>query len=151
MNFQEISSLVDLVVNSGISEMTLKNGDRKLTVRKGNSGAVSTEYYPSDSETTVEVEDSPVSAPEVQKSVTVTATMVGIFHYASPPVGVGTQVEVGMVIGIIESMKLMNEVQSETSGFIHKIEVEAGMAVEYGTPLFVVGPNSPSLNREANE
>ena len=152
MNIKEIQSLVDLVVSSGVSEVTLKNGERKLTIRRPALETVAPEVIQS---IAYEMEE-PSSIDEQSLVVsdatsTVTAPMVGIFHYASPPVGVGTKVEEGMVIGIIESMKLMNEVHAISSGYIHSISIEAGMAVEYGTPLFVVGALSPSLSSEISE
>ena len=71
----------------------------------------------------------------------VIAPMVGIFHHADPPVGVGLAVKAGQVIGIIESMKLMNDLRSEESGTITSVNIEDGRAVEYGQTLFEVEPS----------
>ena len=153
MNLQEIESLVNLVVSSGISEVTLENGSRKLTIRRDPAPSyslVETTHFESGSLDEEQVSDE--TADTIADSeTTITAPMVGIFHYAEPPVGVGTHVEAGMVVGIIESMKLLNEVQSTASGYIQSINVEAGMAVEYGTTLFVMSPNPPNKPKEKSK
>ena len=84
----------------------------------------------------------PAEAPEEELHV-ITSPIVGTFYRAPSPqadsfVKVGTQVEPDSVVCIIEAMKLMNEIQSETTGTIAKIYVENGQPVEYGQPLFGV-------------
>jgi acetyl-CoA carboxylase biotin carboxyl carrier protein len=87
---------------------------------------------------------SPASSDSAEQVVT--SPMIGTF-YASPspgePVFVeeGDEVEVGQVIGIIEAMKIMNEITSEFEGTISRILVKNAQAVEYGQPLFHVAPN----------
>ena len=71
----------------------------------------------------------------------ITSPIVGTFYRAASPtsepfVGLGTLVEADTVVCIIEAMKLMNEIQAETSGEVAKIYVENGQPVEYGQPLF---------------
>ena len=150
MNLQEIESIVELVVSSGVSEVTLENGKRKLTIRRDPTPAYTVDEFTHD-DAGLEYEGEPQAeglAPQTDSESTVTAPMVGIFHYAEPPVGVGTHVESGMVVGIIESMKLMNEVQSNASGYILSINVEAGMAVEYGTILFSMSAEPPTKTKD---
>ena len=87
-------------------------------------------------------------APSKQESghLVVTSPMIGTF-YASPGPGEppfvneGEEVEVGQVIGIIEAMKIMNEITSEHEGVISKILVKNAQAVEYGQPLVHIAPN----------
>ncbi|MET0645211.1 MAG: acetyl-CoA carboxylase biotin carboxyl carrier protein [Pyrinomonadaceae bacterium] len=84
----------------------------------------------------------PAEAPEEELHV-ITSPIVGTFYRASSPqadpfVKVGSQVEPDSVVCIIEAMKLMNEIQAETTGTIAKIYVENGQPVEYGQPLFGV-------------
>lgn len=98
-----------------------------------------------------------VELPVVQASVStpassdsadqvVTSPMIGTF-YASPSPGEpafvqeGDEVEIGQVIGIIEAMKIMNEITSEFEGTISRILVKNAQAVEYGQPLFHIAPN----------
>ncbi|HEX8501049.1 MAG TPA: acetyl-CoA carboxylase biotin carboxyl carrier protein, partial [Pyrinomonadaceae bacterium] len=81
-------------------------------------------------------------APEEELHV-ITSPIVGTFYRAPSPqaetfVKVGSQVEQDTVVCIIEAMKLMNEIQAETSGTVAKIYVENGQPVEYGQPLFGV-------------
>lgn len=75
----------------------------------------------------------------------VTSPMIGTFYAAPSPgeppfVEEGDEVEVGQVIGIIEAMKIMNEITSEHAGIIHRILVRNAQAVEYGQPLFEIRP-----------
>jgi acetyl-CoA carboxylase biotin carboxyl carrier protein len=84
----------------------------------------------------------PAEAPEEELHI-ITSPIVGTFYRAPSPndepfVKVGSQVEPDSVVSIIEAMKLMNEIQAETSGTIAKIYVENGQPVEYGQPLFGV-------------
>jgi acetyl-CoA carboxylase biotin carboxyl carrier protein len=77
--------------------------------------------------------------------VTIEAPMVGTFYRASSPtaepyVREGDLVKHGQIVGIIEAMKLMNEIESKVSGRIAKILVENGQPVEYGQPLFLIDP-----------
>ncbi|HEY0170165.1 MAG TPA: acetyl-CoA carboxylase biotin carboxyl carrier protein [Pyrinomonadaceae bacterium] len=87
----------------------------------------------------------PAAAPEPPEEELhiITAEMVGTFYRAASPtaepfVKVGSQVEPGTVVCIIEAMKLMNEIEADVSGTIVKIYVENGQPVEYGQPLFGV-------------
>ncbi len=84
----------------------------------------------------------PTEAPEEELHI-ITSPIVGTFYRAPSPndesfVKVGSQVEPDSVVCIIEAMKLMNEIQAETTGTIAKIYVENGQPVEYGQPLFGV-------------
>ncbi|MDT5261239.1 MAG: acetyl-CoA carboxylase biotin carboxyl carrier protein [Acidobacteriota bacterium] len=90
-------------------------------------------------------ESAPQAAAEVAEEELhiITSPIVGTFYRAASPtaesfVRVGSQVEPDMVVCIIEAMKLMNEIQAETTGTIAKIYVENGQPVEYGQPLFGV-------------
>jgi acetyl-CoA carboxylase biotin carboxyl carrier protein len=84
----------------------------------------------------------PAEAPEEELHV-ITSPIVGTFYRAPSPqadsfVKVGSQVEMGTIVCIIEAMKLMNEIESDGVGTIAKIYVENGQPVEYGQPLFGV-------------
>ena len=78
--------------------------------------------------------------------ITVEAPMVGTFYRASSPtadpyVREGDVVKEGQIVGIIEAMKLMNEIESKVAGRVAKVLVENGQAVEYGQPLFLIEPS----------
>jgi acetyl-CoA carboxylase biotin carboxyl carrier protein len=83
--------------------------------------------------------------PVKSSHIKVTSPIVGTFYRSSSPekasyVEVGDSVKKGQVLCIIEAMKLMNEIESETAGKIVQVLVENGKPVEYGQPLFVIEP-----------
>lgn len=140
MNLEFIQKLADLVADKNLGEITVQNGDSTITV-KGKKAAAQTV-----------VESLPVAAaaapaPEAKAAAPagkfVKAPIVGTFYAASAPdqppfVKVGDQIKKGDVLFIIESMKLMNEVQSEIEGTIAEILVGNGEAVEYDQPILRV-------------
>ena len=138
MNLEFIQKLADLVADKNLGEITVQNGDSTITV-KGKKAAAQTV-----------VESLPVAAaaaPEVKAAAPagkfVKAPIVGTFYAASAPdqppfVKVGDQIKKGDVLFIIESMKLMNEVQSEIEGTVAEILVGNGEAVEYDQPILRV-------------
>lgn len=143
MDIDRIEALVDLVAKSGVSEVTVRSTGGRITVRKQPAAARPQRQPRADGVMVVAVpagatEQAAVAAAPADTHFTVTAPMVGIFYHAEPPVGPGTVVRPGQVVGAIESMKLMNDVRAEVGGGVAEILVEAGMAVEYGQPLFVV-------------
>ncbi len=88
------------------------------------------------------VADTPV-APAVVAGHTMKAPIVGTFYSSSSPdapafVQIGDRVEIGKVLCIIEAMKLMNEIEAETSGVVRQILVQNAQPVEYGQPLFII-------------
>jgi len=81
------------------------------------------------------------SPPSAELTDVITAPMVGTFYTGSKPgepvfVDAGDRVEIGQTIGIIEAMKIMNEIPSEVDCLVLEVLVTNGQAVEYGTPLF---------------
>ena len=86
-----------------------------------------------------------IEVAEETKMATITSPIVGVFHMAPSPeanpyVEVGSVVKKGQVLCIVEAMKLMNEIESDTDGTISRILVENGQPVEYGEPLFLIEP-----------
>ena len=82
---------------------------------------------------------------ETQRLITITSPIVGTFYRSPSPdappfIEVGIRVKKGQVLCIIEAMKLMNEIESETDGIVVKALVENGQPVEYGEPLFLIEP-----------
>jgi len=140
MEFEQIEALVQLVARSSVSEVTVRSGERRITVRRNpapparRSTALTAPATASERQELARIE----SATEQEAMHWITAPLVGIFHHAEPPVTLGVDVNPGQVVGVIESMKLMNEVRSELGGIVVESAIEAGMAVEYGQPLFAV-------------
>ena len=149
MDLRKLKKLIDLVEESGISELELTEGEEKVRISRAMAprAAPVTQYVaaPSAPAATAPAPAAavPVAAPEAEGQV-VKSPMVGTFYRASSPeaksfVDVGSTVSAGDTLCIIEAMKLLNEIESEYTGVIKKIFVENGQPVEYGEPLFLIG------------
>lgn len=155
MSLAEIKELIELVAEKHFTEFELERGNFRLHLKRG--GTVSTiaeAILPQTSVATVLMpEIRPIATPPPAPPVTeapaapeenlhfVTSPIVGTFYRAASPtaepfVRLGDAVEAGKTLCIIEAMKLMNEIPSDTNGVIAKILVENGQPVEYGQPLF---------------
>jgi oxaloacetate decarboxylase alpha subunit len=157
MNLKELKELIEMLKNTDISELEIERSGVKVRLRKG--GDVSfhpvmprMEYPPAAivAPSTAEPErpaaagTAPAPAA-VSNQVNVTSPIVGTFYRANSPekppyVEVGDVVKKGQVLCIIEAMKLMNEIESETAGKVVQVRVENGQPVEYGQVLFVIEP-----------
>ncbi len=163
MTLEEIKALVQLVVDSGVAELEVTRGDNTVRIRR-NSGATTQEIV-------LPTQTAAVAAPAANAPVPQTAApqepanpeeaasatgdesleyvkspIVGTFYEAPAPdaeafVRVGDRVSPGQVLCIIESMKLMNEIESEISGTIVAKLVENGRPVEFGEALFSIKPD----------
>lgn len=164
MTIEEIQDLIHSVVSSGIAELEVQRGENRVWIKR--HGGVTQEIVipaaaphaaapAAHAPAPVHVVPAPVPAagsgsgladltdPSLQ---TVTSPIVGTFYESqapgSPPfIQVGERIQPGKVLCIIESMKLMNEIESEVSGTVVKRLVENGQPVEYGEVLFLVKPN----------
>lgn len=153
MDLRKLKKLIDLVEESGISELELTEGEEKVRISRAiaPSAAPVTQYVaapapvaaaaPAPAPTPAAAAEAP--AAELDGKV-VKSPMVGTFYRASSPdakpfVDVGSNVSTGETLCIIEAMKLLNEIESEYAGVIKKIFVENGQPVEYGEPLFLIG------------
>ena len=149
MDLRKLKKLIDLVQESGISELEVTEGEEKVRIAKYSPApmqmaqnyalpAAMPAAAAGKSAPDLDDEDS-VPAGHVVK-----APMVGTF-YRSPSPGAGSFVEVGQTVKqgdtlcIIEAMKLLNEIEADASGVIKAILVENGQPVEYGEPLFIIG------------
>ena len=152
MNFEcdYIEKLAKLVSDNQLSEITLEDGDKAITIKKGVQGAVVMQpAAPAMSAPAVQATAAAESAPaaiqtsDTPKGTPITSPMVGAFYAAQSPgsepyVKVGDVVKAGQVVCIVEAMKLMNEIESEVSGKVVQICVEDGQSVEYGQVLMYV-------------
>ncbi len=147
MNLDELQSLVDMVQNSQLREITLKQGDRRLTIRRDPQlGATQTL---SDLEMMSEASllgsqelTTTVHAPEAVSYQDVSAPYVGVFCHLRPMVGMGSRITNGQTLCTIQSMDIHNEVVVEVDGQVIDIHVEDNQPVEFGQILYTIEVNS---------
>ena len=157
MNLKELKELIEILKNSDISELEIERSGVKVRLRKGGDvtyhPAMPRMEYPPAALVAPAVPETSAPAPTAEKpseqvktsQIKVTSPIVGTFYRSSSPdkpayVEVGDVVKKGQVLCIIEAMKLMNEIESESAGKIVQILLESGQPVEYGQPLFVIEP-----------
>ena len=155
MSNDEIRELIQLVVESGIAELELQRGDNRVRIRRA-MGTTQEITIPHEAASYAGSPVNSVGAPAASlgntgiaaadaNEVIVKSPIVGTYYEASKPgeppfVKVGDFVEPGKVLCIIESMKLMNEIEAEISGTVVAKLMENGRAVEYGEALFAIRP-----------
>ena len=156
MNISEIKELIQAVVDSGVAELEVQRGDNRVRIVRGGGtqqevvvvagpGPAAAVTYQTTAAQSLPM--APAAAPiEDEKTLAVKSPIVGTFYASASPdsgpfVKVGDVVKPGQVLCIIESMKLMNEIESEVAGTIIARLVETGAPVEYGATLFIVRPN----------
>jgi acetyl-CoA carboxylase biotin carboxyl carrier protein len=136
----EIEHLADLVANSDVTTLSVKVGEASVVIRRHlvmQQSPLQATALPSEFCMEAEQTQDP---PQDNSGAWITAPMVGIFHPAKKPVAVGSEVTSGQVVGLIESMKLMNDVTADAEGRITDVLVENGQPVQYGQRLFRVAP-----------
>jgi acetyl-CoA carboxylase biotin carboxyl carrier protein len=154
MTIQEIKELIAVANESGVAELEVQRGENRVRIRRSIGGPQTQEFVFSSGSPVAAVAHapqpdvvapaSPPLAPE-SDSTLVKSPIVGTYYDAPSPgsapfVNVGDHVQSGQVLCIIESMKLMNEIEAEISGTIVSKLVENGRPVEYGEALFAVKP-----------
>lgn len=150
MDLRKLKKLIDLVQESGISELEVTEGEEKVRIAKYPPASQSVSYAPhpaSQHPYPVAAAAAPAAEDEADAlppGHVVKSPMVGTFYRAPSPgakpfADVGQNVAAGDRLCLIEAMKLMNEIESDADGVIKAILVENGQPVEYGQPLFVIG------------
>ncbi len=158
MDLRKLKKLIDLVQESGISELEITEGEEKVRISKAGANFVMPTAMPNFNYSAPPTHQmgAPVhsSAPQANTQApeatnpddeghVVKSPMVGTFYRSpspgSPPFAeVGQSVSEGQTLCIIEAMKLLNEIESDVSGTIKRILVENGQPIEYGQPLFII-------------
>jgi acetyl-CoA carboxylase biotin carboxyl carrier protein len=150
MDLRKLKKLIDLVQESGITELEVTEGEERVRIRSGSAPEVSPAAPPSLATTQAMPVLAPTGAPAAEPEPpgvpaghVVKSPMVGTFYRAGSPgskafAEVGDTVKAGQTICIIEAMKLMNEIECDKDGVVKSILVENGQPVEYGEPLFVI-------------
>jgi acetyl-CoA carboxylase biotin carboxyl carrier protein len=150
MDLRKLKKLIDLVQESGISELEVTEGEEKVRIAKhyGTVAAAPQQYYaapppiaagaPVASSVNLDDED------ELPEGHVVKSPMVGTFYRSPSPgaeafVQIGQTVKQGETLCIIEAMKLLNEIEADASGVVKAILLDNGEPVEFGEPLFVIG------------
>ena len=129
---EAVRELIALMGRGGITELDLTTGSVSIRLRGNGVGPTLAALPAGDGESTAMAEQAPGHV--------ITAPMIGTYYAAPAPgeapfVQVGDEVEVGQVVGIIEAMKIMNEIVADRPGIVADIMVENAQAVEYGSPL----------------
>jgi acetyl-CoA carboxylase biotin carboxyl carrier protein len=151
--------LIKIINKSNIGEISIEDKDGKITIKQKEEQVVTLAAAPQQvynvapqaalvaqaAPSAATVEAAP-TAPAPSNTITIKSPMIGTFYRKSSPdkpsfAEVGTEVEPGKVVCIIEAMKLFNEIESEVKGKIVKVLVEDASPVEYDQPLFLVEPN----------
>ncbi|HEY8933659.1 MAG TPA: acetyl-CoA carboxylase biotin carboxyl carrier protein [Cyclobacteriaceae bacterium] len=165
MKTSEIRDLIDFISKSGLNEVNIETKELKLSVKrepdqkifKSSPVPVSVASAPAVVATApvvapvaaqqpAKVEKAATEASTGKKTVDIKSPMIGTFYRSSNPdtpafVSVGDKVTKGQTVCIIEAMKLFNEIESEVSGTIVKVNLENATPVEYDQVLFVVEPD----------
>jgi acetyl-CoA carboxylase biotin carboxyl carrier protein len=140
MDIRKIKKLMELVEQSGINELEVREGEESIRLSKAPAGVV---MAPVAAPAAAPVAPAAPAAPALPAGHVLTAPMVGTFYRApspdSPPfIDVGKTVAAGDVVCIIEAMKLMNQIETDKAGVVAAILVEDGQPVEFGQPLMVI-------------
>jgi len=168
MEFKQIQELIKSINKSNISEVSVEQGDFKITIKQAQVSETSFVAVQSSmpmpqmmqqvpmqqhiaAPAPVAIAETPAaSAPAPAaasngNTVTIKSPMIGTFYRSPSPdkpmfVNVGDEIKQGQVLCIIEAMKLFNEIESEVSGRIVKVLIDDASPVEYDQPLFLVEP-----------
>lgn len=154
MDSKEIQSLIKFVSKSGVNEVSIEQGDFKITIKTEVAG--SEQHYVLQSpqmqqpvaNQAAQATAPPAEAPAAENNnyIEIKSPMIGTFYRKPSPdkdvfVNVGDTINVGDVICVVEAMKLFNEIESEVSGKIVKVLVDDNSPIEYDQPLFLVDPS----------
>jgi acetyl-CoA carboxylase biotin carboxyl carrier protein len=160
MDIRKVKKLIELLDETGVAEIEIKEGEESVRISRHPTGTTFTMMSPqmAYSAPSAAPAGGPVAAPAAPAPAAVpaapapaahapdqvvTAPMVGTFYSAPAPgakafVDIGSEVKPGEVLCIIEAMKMMNQIESDKAGRIVSVLVKNGDPVEFGQPLFVI-------------
>ncbi len=160
MDIRKVKKLIELLEESGVSEIEIKEGEESVRISRhptglvhafsapmagyapaGYAGGVAPAAMAAGAPTGAAA--APAPAPAHSPDQVVTAPMVGTFYAAPAPgakafVEIGSEVKAGDTLCIIEAMKMMNQIESDKAGRVVSVLVKNGDPVEFGQPLFVI-------------
>ncbi|MBU3564579.1 acetyl-CoA carboxylase biotin carboxyl carrier protein [Polynucleobacter sp. MWH-HuK1] len=153
MDLRKLKTLIDLVSESGISELEVNEGEDRVRIVNAGSPAPAGQVVYANPAPVQAIQAAPtasapapaaaVETPAAETGFVAKSPMVGTFYRAPNPespnfVNIGDTVKVGQTLCIIEAMKLLNEIESEKAGVIKEILCENGQGVEFDQPLFII-------------
>jgi acetyl-CoA carboxylase biotin carboxyl carrier protein len=153
MDIRKVKKLIELLEESGISEIEIKEGEESVRISRHPTGPITMQApvsYATPAAAMAHGAPAPAAGghsvaakPAPAPDHSVTAPMVGTFYAASAPgakpfVELGSEVKPGDVLCIIEAMKMMNQIESDKAGRVVSILVKNGDPVEFDQPLFVI-------------
>ena len=150
MDIRKVKKLIELLEESGIAEIEIKEGEESVRISRNSSNApaMPVQYAAAPAPAAAPVASAPAaeaSGPEadIVSGHQLTSPMVGTYYEAPSPgatpfTEVGKQVKEGDVLCIIEAMKMLNQIESDKTGTVKAILADNGQPVEFGQPLFVI-------------
>jgi acetyl-CoA carboxylase biotin carboxyl carrier protein len=154
MDIRKVKKLIELLEESNIDEIEIKEGEESVRISRNSAGAIPLAPMPYAAPPPVPAAPAPAapaapaaepaeSTPPALEGHVVTSPMVGTFYRSpspsSPPfVEEGQHVKVGDVICIVEAMKMMNQIEADKAGTVEAILVENGQPVEFDQPLVTI-------------
>lgn len=150
MDIRKLKKLIELLEESGIAELEIREGEEAVRISRASSVAapVVTHTAPAPAPVAAPAAAPAAEAPAEESKPSfsghaVKSPMVGTFYRSPSPsspsfVEVGQSVKVGDVLCIVEAMKMMNQIEADKSGVIEAILVEDGAAVEFDQPLYTI-------------
>jgi acetyl-CoA carboxylase biotin carboxyl carrier protein len=151
MDIRKVKKLIELLEESGISELEISEGEESVRISRHPRMAM---QNPVAMGTPMVHQSAPVSTAATPATsagehkprnddYTVTSPMVGTYYSAASPgskafVEIGSEIKVGQILCIIEAMKMMNQIESDKAGRVSAILAKNGEPVEFGQPLFII-------------
>ncbi|MGN2242971.1 acetyl-CoA carboxylase biotin carboxyl carrier protein [Frateuria sp. GZRR35] len=154
MDLRKIKKLIDLLEESNLAELEIKEGEEVVRLSRVPTGGMTVAAAPMALQAApVAAAPAPAAAPAAADAApaanalpeghVVKAPMVGTFYASATPgaaafVKVGQQVKAGETLGIIEAMKMFNQIEADVAGTVQAILIENGQPVEFDQPMFVI-------------
>ena len=153
MDIRKVKKLIELLEESGIAEIEITEGEESVRISRYQTGPYASanpppqpvHYAAPTAPAPAPAVAPPSTAPTIasKSEHTVTAPMVGTYYSAATPgakafVDIGSEVNVGDTLCIIEAMKMMNQIECDKGGRVTAILVKNGDPVEFGQPLFII-------------
>jgi acetyl-CoA carboxylase biotin carboxyl carrier protein len=146
MDIRKIKKLIEILEESGIAEIEIKEGEEAIRISRYSAAPPAINYAPAPAALVHQVSGvsiAPAAAEETISGHIVKSPMVGTFYRSASPgsksfVDVGHSVKQGDTLCIIEAMKILNQIEADKTGTVTKIMVENAEPVEYGQPLFII-------------